>query len=235
MELYNNDCIEQMKELPNERVDLIIADLPYKRLNKCWDIPINLTDMWEQIWRVLKLNGVCCLFADMKFATELINSCPKYYKYEIAWHKNKSTSPFMNCKRHGTSMEYILVFCKGTLTYNLSMHNVAEESDGKEFKYESLTNAREKFKRRTFSPRLPLNFIKSNSVTKSAIAGITEKPQEVLEHLINYFSYPHETVLDFCMGSGSTGIACKTLRRKFIGIENLKAHFDIAKKRLNNE
>jgi len=234
MELYNNDCIEQMKELPNERVDLIIADLPYKRLNKCWDIPINLTDMWQQIWRVLKLNAVCCLFADMKFATELINSCPKYFKYEIAWHKLKSSNAFMNCKRHGSSMEYILVFCKGTLTYNLSMHNVATESEGKEFKYESLTNKRNKFTRRTFFPRLPLNFLKCNSVTKSAIYGITEKPQYVLEHLINYFSYPHETVLDFCIGSGSTGVAAKNLNRKFIGIEVLKSHFEVAKKRLEN-
>tara|TARA_R110002126_G_C10294657_1_gene486407 strand:- start:18 stop:725 length:708 start_codon:yes stop_codon:yes gene_type:complete len=235
MELYNNDCIEQMKELPDGRVDLIISDLPYKRLNKKWDIPINLADMWQQIWRVLIPNGAVCLFADMKFAVELINSCPKHYKYEIAWHKTKSTNPFMNCKRHGTSMEYILVFCKGNIRYNLSEHNVETETDGTEFKYESLTNAREKFKRRTFSPRLPLNFIKCNSVTKSAIAGITEKPQDVLKHLINYFSYPHETILDFCIGSGSTGIACKNLNRKFIGIELNKEHFNIAKKRLNNE
>ena len=86
MELYNADCITKMKELEKGSIDLIVADLPYGRLSRCkWDIPIDLQDMWEQVWRVLKPNGVCCLFGDMKFSAELIKSQEKHFKYEIAW------------------------------------------------------------------------------------------------------------------------------------------------------
>tara|TARA_R110002110_G_scaffold4471_1_gene22754 strand:- start:42 stop:752 length:711 start_codon:yes stop_codon:yes gene_type:complete len=235
MELYNADCLDKMKEIDGGSVDLIVADLPYGRLNLCkWDIPIDLDNMWEQIWRVLKPNGVCCLFGDMKFSAELIKSQEKHFKYEIAWHKEKSTNPLTAKKRMGTSMEYALLFYKKQPTFNyLEYHKIIGA-----VKDEITTIPFKKYQDDTFyikknwKPRLPLNFISCKREEIKMIKQITQKPQKVLEYIIKYYSLKDETVLDFCMGSGSTGLACRTLGRKFIGIELNKDHYDACVKRL---
>jgi len=234
MELYNDDCIKKMKELKNSSVDLIVADLPYGRLSQCkWDIPINLKDMWEQIWRVLKPNGVCCLFGDMKFSVELIKSQEKHFKYEIAWYKEKSTNPLHSQNRMGSSMEYALLFYKEKPTFNYLEHHkiVSEGLMNRNIPFKE--NNEGKIIKKVYEPKLPLNFISCKKETKKTIKQITQKPQKVLEYIIKYYSLKDETVLDFCMGSGSTGVACKTLGRKFIGIELNKKHYDSCVKRLN--
>lgn len=233
MELYNAECITKMKELGEGSIDLIVADLPYGRLSQCkWDIPINLDDMWEQIWRVLKPNGVCCLFGDMKFSAELIKSQGKYFKYEIAWFKEKSTNSLLCQKRMGSSMEYALLFYKNQPTFNYLEHHkiVSEGLENVDIPFKE--NNEGKIIKRRYEPILPLNFISAKKETKKMIKHITQKPQKVLEYIIKYFSLKDETVMDFCMGSGSTGLACKTLGRKFVGIELNKEHYDACVVRL---
>jgi len=237
MELYNAEGLSKMKELDGGSIDLIVADLPYGRLSNCkWDIPINLDDMWEEVWRVLKPTGVCCLFGDMKFSAELIKSQEKHFKYEIAWFKEQSTNPLTAKKRMGSCMEYALLFYKKQPTFNYMEYHIP--SVGRNGNPQKDNNPFKKYQDNTFSvrndyePILPLNFINCKREVNKMIKQITQKPQKVLEYIIKYFSLKDETVLDFCMGSGSTGLACKTLGRKFIGIELSKDHYNVCDKRL---
>ena len=236
MKLYNADCISKMKELEKGSIDLIVADLPYGRLSQVkWDIPINLENMWNEIWRVLKPNGVCCLFGDMKFSAELIKSQEKYFKYEIAWHKAHTTNPLLSKKMMGSSMEYALLFYKNQPTFNYQEYHKIdrEELVRNTFPFKE-TPENTKFIKKYYEPSLPLNFIIAKREEKKAIKEITQKPQKVLEYIIKYYSLKDETVLDFCMGSGSTGLACKTLGRKFIGIELNKEHYLACVERLTS-
>ena len=108
MKLLNGDCLEKMKELSDNSVDIVICDLPYGRFKHLeWDKMIDLKMMWEQTWRVCKINTPVFMFGDMKFGVELINSCPDHFKYEIVWNKNKTTTPLLSRKRFGKSTEYI--------------------------------------------------------------------------------------------------------------------------------
>tara|TARA_R110000824_G_scaffold382856_2_gene576147 strand:+ start:55 stop:765 length:711 start_codon:yes stop_codon:yes gene_type:complete len=234
--LLNGDCLEKMKDLSNNSIDIIIADLPYGRFKHLeWDRMIDLKKMWKEIWRVCKLTTPVFMFGDMKFGVELINSEPKYFKYEIVWNKNKSTTPFLGRKRFGKSTEYIFIFYKKQPVYNYKQfHKICEERVEKNKKKgNSIINHYANSNHLVYEPRLPLNFITHREVrNKKLIANITEKPQFILEHLLKYFSNEGDTCLDMCMGSGSCGVACKTLNRKFIGIELNKEHFEIAKDRL---
>ena len=236
MNLLHGNCLEVMKDISDNSVDIIIADLPYGRFKHLdWDKGIKLDQLWKEIWRVCKIKTPIFLFGDMKFGVELINSCPKHFKYEIVWNKNKTTTPLLSRKRFGKSTEYIFIFYKKQPVYNYQKyHKVCEKRNEKNKKVDnSIINHYAHSKHFVYEPRLPLNFITHREVrNKKLIPNITEKPQFILEHLLKYFSNEGDVCLDMTMGSGSCGVACKTLNRKFIGIELNKEHFDIAKKRL---
>lgn len=269
MELYNGDCLEIMKNLPDNSIDIIIADLPYGRFKHLeWDIKIDFKKLWEQIWRVSKPTTPIFLFGDFKFAMEIYNSQPKYFKYEIVWNKGITTTPLLSKKRFGKATEYILVFYKKQPVYNYAKyHKIIEENQvcssmvmgknnnmyhSKSGKYEPRlptniidssyngviewgTKKKNLTHTKIYEPKLPLNVFKCNTKKNNKIIKkITEKPQAILEHLLKYFSNEGDTCLDFCMGSGSMGVACKSLNRKFIGIEKNKEFFMITKERLNS-
>jgi len=319
MELYNGDCLEIMKDLSDNSVDIIIADLPYGRFKHLeWDNKIDFEPLWEQLWRIAKPNCPIFLFGDFKFCMEIYNSQPKYFKYEIVWNKKTTTTPLLSRKRFGKCTEYILIFYKKQPVYNyLKYHKIIKKGrnsertnkclvewkgiDKKKYnvydpklptniiddtkykgivewkqasvdnyknkklydpklptniieKNEVITNYDPNHKKREkitmgdawngtifksfnnkYEPNLPCNVIECNSKrNKKTIKKLTEKPQYVLEHLLKYFSNEGDTCLDFCMGSGSMGVACNTLNRKFIGIEKNKEFFEITKKRLEN-
>ncbi len=391
MKLIEGDCLEVLKNISDNSVDCIIADLPYARLGQVlsWDVAVDLEKLWPHLWRVCKKNSPIFLFADFKFATHLIQSQPKYFRYEIVWVKNKTTTPLLARKRFGMCTEYVLVFYKKLPPYYYLNHhklikryktkakfasciglekkqqiksvyeptlplNVVEEQKGvmkrakkemrqnyepklpvnvieeldKEGKenmkaskgikgekekyfnhgakrkwipnlplnvveegendnppkeYDGIKPTAKYFKHgkkyepnlplnvveeeieneiiekkptifktadcvggsiydglprlapgRMYDPVLPLNVIKSPSVCRNkVIRNITEKPQKVLKQLLKYYTKEGDVVLDFCMGSGSCGIACLDLNREFIGIEMKKEHFEAAKKRLD--
>jgi len=234
MNLINGDCLEKMKDLSNNSVDIIICDLPYGRFKHLeWDKPIDLKKMWKEIWRVCKERSGVFMFGDIKFGVELINSCPKHFKYEIVLNKEITTTPLLSKKRLGKATEYIFIFYKKQPIYNYAKYHKKIPTKivksnliiGKNKMYHSQSAV--------YEPVLPVNIITHRAKRlKKVIKNITEKPQFFLEFLLKYFSNEGDTCLDMCMGSGSCGVACKTLNRKFIGIELNKEHFDIAKKRL---
>ena len=234
MNLIGGDCLQKLKDLSANSVDIVIADLPYGRLNLKWDIPINLEKLWKELNRVCKPTTPIFLFGDMKFGVELITSNPKDFKYEIVWEKNQTTTPLMAKKRLGKATEYIFVFYKKQCCYNYAKYHKIKRIKnpaihrilGGEGKMGGKVNC--------YEPSLPLNIIKcGNCRTRNKrIKKITEKPQYVLEFLLKYFSNEGDVCLDFCMGSGSCGVACNTLGRKFIGIEKNPEHFKIAQQRL---
>jgi len=237
MALIKGDCIEKMKEIKSKSIDIVIADLPYGRFSHlAWDTPIDLGKMWEELNRICKKTTPICLFADMKFAIELINSNPKYFKYEIVWNKKQTTTPLLSKKRLGKATEYILLFYRKQCVYNYAKYHKIKKSPI-ELSHRVLGGGKIGGRVNYYEPCLPINVIDDINChavrRKKTIKHITEKPQPVLEFLLKYFSNEGDTCLDFTMGSGSCGVACKTLNRKFIGIEKMEDHFIKAKERLS--
>lgn len=176
MNLLNGCCLEKMKDIPNNSVDIIICDLPYGRFKHLhWDTPIDLEKLWKEIWRVCKKNAPVFLFGDMKFGVNLINSCPKYFKYEIVWDKMRGTTPLLARKRLGKSTEYVFIFYKNQPVYNYAKYhkvknvrkcNNKKVEDGMKFHYE-------KSVRTTYEPSLPLNVIvEKKDVEKECLGKI---------------------------------------------------------------
>lgn len=233
--VHHGDCLEVMASFKKNSMDIIICDLPYGRFNHLeWDQTIDLNEMWRQLWRIAKPTTPIFLFGDFKFANILLNSEQKNFKFEIVWDKNKSTTPLLSQKRFGKATEYILVFYKKQPVYNYKKYHTVMKREKKEYVNASVVGM-EKRKKQTnyYTPPLPLNTIRVGAKrTGKLIKSITEKPQELLEHLLKYYSNEGDVCLDFCMGSGSMGVACNSLNRKFIGIELNKDHYDIAKNRL---
>ena len=235
MKLIEGDCLEKMKDLSANSVDIVIADLPYARFKHLeWDKAIDLARMWKELNRICKPTTPIFLFGDMKFGVQLINSNPKDFKYEIVWNKKKSTTPLLSKKRLGKATEYVFIFYKKQPFYNYAEYH-KKNKRAKIYKNGSFVGAIP-IKKQThyYSPSLPINIIEcSKGIRKhKIIKHITEKPQQVLEFIIKYFSKKGDVCLDFCMGSGSCGVACNTLGRKFIGIEKNSEHFKAAKNRL---
>lgn len=239
--LYNKDCLEVMSSLPDNSIDIIIADLPYGRFAHLkWDTPINLEKMWEQIWRICKPNAPVFLFGDMRFSVELINSQLKYFRYEIVWNKMISTSPLLARKRFGKATEYINVFYKHSPVYNYQdFHKVVNQRQAGSGQSGVVGVRRKKRKvtYNTYEPRLPLNIINEKYIygRNKAIIGITEKPVNVMAKLLNYYSNIGDVCLDMTMGSGSTGVSCAMTNRRFIGVELNPNHYNIAKARIEKE
>ena len=238
MNLIHGDCLKKMEDLSSNSIDIVVTDLPYGcfKSRLAWDKPIDLELMWEQLWRICKETTPIFLFGDMKFGANLINSCPKYFKYEICWNKGRTTTPLLSRKRFGKVTEYIFIFYKKQPVYNYAKYHkiVSSTQDNHKVQNNAIKFHYSNPIKRVYEPRLPVNIIEAPSVRlKKLIPNITEKPQFILEYILKYFSNEGDTCLDICMGSGSMGVACKTLNRKFIGIEMNKSHFDIAAKRLN--
>ena len=225
IDLFHDDCLEVMKQIPNKSVDLVLADPPYGTTMAKWDSVLNFETLWEQINRVTKPNSVIVLFGSEPFASKLRLSNIKQYKYDWVWVKRPVN--FLNAKRQPLrKTERIMVF-GGTRYYPQELIpriKINKRSNSTETNNtHNLTNASEF----TNYPTDVLEFIGERGLHP------TQKPVALLKYLINTYSLPRETVLDFTMGSGSTGVACIETGRKFIGIEREAKYFDIAKERLN--
>jgi len=233
--LYHGDCLEKMKSIPDGSVDMILTDPPYGTTACKWDSVIPLEPMWEQLTRVIKPNGAIIMMASQPFTTTLIASNMKRFKYCWVWDKiNRNTGfgnvSFMPLKRH----EDILVFVlNGKPTFNKQMTDgkpyVAKRTGKKPDVYVGLNpqNGKSDGKRNPIS----IIGIKAHN-KKEAGKHPTQKPVTLMEYLIKTYTNEGETVLDFTMGSGTTGVACANLNRKFIGIELDDKYFEIAKERI---
>ena len=223
-----------MKDIPDCSVDLVLADPPYGTTACKWDSVIPFEPMWEQLNRVIKPNGAICLFGSEPFSSALRMSNIKNFKYDWIWEKSYSTG-FMNANKMPLkNSETISVFYKMLPTYNpqgiVKINKKCKRKKDKEttiYSHMGLKSG-EYIQRYT---NYPTNIIKT--CKKEKTKHPTQKPVALLEYLIRTYTNEGETVLDFTMGSGSTGVACANTNRKFIGIELDDTYFEIAKNRIN--
>ena len=231
-----------MKSIPDNSVDMILTDPPYGTTACKWDTVINFDLMWAHLERITKDNGAICLFGSEPFSSALRMSNIKMFKYDWIWKKSKA-SDFMNAKNKPMKItENISVFSKGA-NANGAKRKIAYypqnliEINKKvnrclDTKEQSHGLARKSHKREVFRKytNYPTQFIEFASQGKTVHP--TQKPVALLEYLIKTYTLENETILDFTMGSGSTGVACKNLNRKFIGIEKDNGYYEIAKDRI---
>jgi len=229
--LMFGDCLERMKEIPDGSVDMVLTDPPYGTTACNWDSVIPLEPMWHQLKRVIKPNGAIALTASQPFTSALVMSNPCMFAYEWVWVKSKITGVLNAKKMPVRKHEQILVFCdkKATGTYNPQglLPKGTETRQG---------GNSDNYGKRSTEPytqeytNWPRDVLEINSEGKTIHP--TQKPVNLMEYLIKTYSNEGETVIDFTMGSGTTGVACKNLGRKFIGIELDEKYFDIAKQRI---
>lgn len=237
--LYNNDCIQQMNSIEDKSIDCIICDLPYGTTKCSWDIIIPFEQLWEQYNRIIKENGAIVLFGQEPFSTLLRASNLKNYKYDIYWEKERLTNVNQVKKRVGKTIETISVFYNKQCTYNPQMvvHEGPKRTNKvKNGKLGALTDQQEKkvIEYNDTGLRYPTQLWHFKRDILTCNLHPTQKPLALLEALVKTFTNENDTILDNCMGSGTTGVACKKLRRNFIGIELQEKYFNIAKQRIEN-
>ena len=229
--IKQGDCLELMKEIPDKSIDMILCDLPYGTTRNKWDSVIPLNKLWEQYERIIKDNGAIVLFSQMPFSAELVHSNLKLFKYEWIWQKDNGTG-FLNAKKMPLKIhENILVFYKKLPLYNPQMRTGFKPYKCKQGRHSTNYGAYEQGHiTESNGERYPIDIIKFK---KDSGLHPTQKPVELLEYLIKTYTNEGDTVLDNCMGSGSTGVACVNTNRNFIGYELNEKYFEIAEKRLN--
>lgn len=235
--LMKGDCLERMKEIPDGSVDMILTDPPYGTTQNKWDSVIDLSVVWSELWRILKPSGVVVLCSAQPYSSVLVCSQLKNYKYEWVWVKNLKTGP-LNAKRMPMGgHETLQVFAKMPCTYNPQKRPRTTEVKSGNKKNSQTSNygkQREDYvdnQSDWINPDTALLEIKCVHNSSGKLHP-TQKPVELMEYMIKTYSNESETVLDFTMGSGTTGVACKNLNRKFIGIEMDEGYYGIAKERI---
>jgi len=234
LNIHNGNCLDVLKHIPDKSIDLIICDLPYG-ITKCyWDKKIDLDLLWIQLLRVAKPNTPYFFFCKMKFAVELINSNTKMFRYEIIWDKDRLTNPLTSTLGFANSHELILVFYKKKPVYRIKDYHTKKDQVSTSKSFSPVTGTfNYSGPHGAYEPKLPLSIIKC-PFTNTKVLRSTQKPVQLLETIIKYYSNEKDVVLDPTMGSGSTGIAALNLNRNFIGIEMDTECFKIAENRLQN-
>jgi len=232
MELINGDCLEEMKNIPDKSVDMILCDLSYGTTQNKWDSIIDLKLLWKQYSRIIKENSVIVLTASQPFTSALIMSNPKIFKYEWIWDK-KLSSGHLNAKHQPMKRhESIVVF------YNKCGKYFPEMRIGKLRKDSISSNSSNYGKqvpiKRESNLYYPTSILEISNADRTKRIHPTQKPVALMEYLIKTYTNEGDLVLDNCMGSGTTGVACKNLKREFIGIELDGEYFKIAKQRIND-
>jgi DNA modification methylase len=234
--LMQGDCLERMKEIESGSVDLILTDPPYGTTACKWDSIIPLEPMWEQLKRIIKPNGAIVMTASQPFTTTLIASNMKMFKYCWVWEKSRKTG-FLNAKKQPLKItEDVCVFYTKQPAYNPVMTTGHEPTRSGAAKVASGGVYRDGLESKgckNKTERYPINVIK----VKSCHNGYgrihpTQKPVALMEYLIKTYTNEAETVLDFTMGSGTTGVAAVNTSRSFIGIELDPNYFRIAQERI---
>tara|TARA_R110000744_G_scaffold45665_1_gene101204 strand:+ start:34 stop:771 length:738 start_codon:yes stop_codon:yes gene_type:complete len=242
IQLIKGECIEQMKLIPTGSIDAIITDPPYGTTACKWDSVIPFEPMWEQLNRIIKPNGAIVLFGSEPFSSALRMSNIKNYKYDWVWKKNKFSN-HLNAKRQPMrAYENLSVFYKKQCAFNRIPFRIGTKknySNGKG--KEGGGNWGNHYKGDLSTIEKPIksaiNHLEFNCVhpdSKEYSGHSTQKPVALMEYLIRTYTNENEIVLDFTMGSGTTGVAAKNTNRDFIGIELDDKYFEIAENRINN-
>jgi site-specific DNA-methyltransferase (adenine-specific) len=240
IKLINGDCLEKMKDIPDKSIDMILCDLPYGTTACKWDTIIPFEPLWEQYKRIIKDNGAIVLTASQPFTSALVMSNIKMFKYSLVWQKDKSGNFALANKQPMKIHEDIVIFYFKQPTYNKQ-----KEIGNKPVNKNSIKNRSQKgFMEKIIIPKeqgggnlernptsiLKFNIIKHNQEEYNIHP--TQKPVALFEYLIKTYTNEGELVLDNCMGSFTTAIACLNTRRNFIGIELDEHYFKVGFERL---
>ena len=240
MQLFNDDCLKVLPTIPDKSIDLILTDPPYGTTQCKWDNVISFEPMWKELKRIIKDNGCIALFGTEPFSSNLRLSNLSWFKYDWYCEKSHATG-FLNAyKQPLRTIEVISIFYNKQVNYNPQIKNKNKE---KIRPYKKIGGKRaDVYSKSGYQvggiiklsneKTMPKNLIYFSSSTKKIHP--TQKPVTLLEYLIKTYTNENDTVLDFTMGSGSTGVACKNLNRNFIGIEKDEKYFDIAKQRIES-
>ena len=249
-EIYHDDCLVKMEDIPDKSIDMILCDLPYGfSLNECdWDVIIPMSAMWDSYTRIIKDGGAIVLFGQEPFSSELRMSNKTWYKYDWIWEKRRPTN-FAHAKNcplkihelisvfscgsinhatiNGRSTNRMYYYPQGTIPCNMTIKNTTTKP---------CFGLRESHKSEhtITTTNYPKSILQFNSDNVDASLHPTQKPVKLLEYLIKTYTLENEVVLDNCMGSGSTSIACLNTNRRFIGIEKDETFFNVAKERLES-
>jgi DNA modification methylase len=231
IDLRHGDCLEVMADIADGSVDMVLTDPPYGTTACKWDSVIPFEPMWEQLKRVTKRNGAIVLTASQPFTSALVMSNVKMFKYDWVWRKPKGTGHLNAKKMPMKDKEDVLVFYASLCTYN------PQFTSGKPYRAKSGKSSfsgygkDKRIGNSNHGKRYPKQVIDFPVVERGTVHP-TQKPVALMEYLIRTYTNPNETVLDFTMGSGTTGVAAKNLSRSFIGIERDETYFNIAKERI---
>jgi len=235
-EVIHGECLEEMKKIADGSIDLVLTDPPYGTTGCKWDTVIPFEPMWEQLKRVTKKNGAIVLFGSQPFTSALVMSNVKMFKYDWVWEKEQAVNVMQIKKRAGKTVENICVFYEKQPTYNpqKTTHTGKLVTNKVKSGFGKLVDSSGKkpFEYKDDGTRYPTQVLKIQSERLKKSFHPTQKPVALMEYLIKTYTNENETVLDFTMGSGTTGVACKNLNRNFIGIELDKDYFETAKKRI---
>lgn len=245
IQLHKGDCLEVMKQIPNQSIDAIITDPPYGTTACNWDSVIPFDLMWEQLNRIIKPNGAIVLFGSQPFTSALLMSNVKRFRHQWQWVKTRPTGAFQAKYMPMKANEDILVFGLNKVNYYPIMVKRTEaefkasyrKNDSKSWGNNIQGHKDNLIIRKSKDEqwyKYPTNILNIKKDTKrNGKSHPTQKPVLLMEYLIKTYTKENQTVLDFTMGSGSTGVACLNTNRKFIGIEMDDKYFDIATKRIS--
>lgn len=228
------DCLEVMRVIPNKSVDMILCDLPYGTTACKWDTVIPFEPLWEQYKRIIKDNGGIVLTASQPFTSALIMSNIDWFKYCWVWDKKKPGAIGIAKYQPLRYTEDVVVFCKKTHVYNPIMTKRDKIKTSRNYKHSeinapSLTAMTEN---KTYTEKYPSNIIEVSNANQRGKIHPTQKPVALFEYLIKTYTNGGEIVLDNCIGSGTTAIACINTGRNFIGIEKDEQYHKIAVERI---
>ena len=231
MQLFQGDCLKVMAKLPDGSVDMVLADPPYGTTACKWDTVIDLPMMWAQLKRIIKPNGAIVMTASQPFTSALVMSNPKMFSYSNIWSKSKPVGHLSVSRKPMNKHEDVLVFSNRQPTYNPQGVTeclpkvISRTNKGGIYGSSAGVSSVQKF---TGYPNSIIEFKSQNGKLHP-----TQKPVALMEYLIRTYTHEGETVLDFTMGSGTTGVACLNTGRDFIGIELDPDYFGIASKRID--
>ena len=256
--IYNEDCLEGMKRIPDASVDCIICDLPYGTTDCLWDSVIPLDNLWEQYKRIVKENGAIILFAQQPFTSILVCSNIKMYRHSYAWLKDKCGNFIASRYQPGKYVEDVVVFSQGGFTHNARQKCTYNPIMVRTDVYRDVSKAKKSRMSDCLSSKqirnrpcnenmliygkykdpytkFPVNYLRFAVPYGKTRFHPTQKPVALIEYLIKTYTNEGETILDNCMGSGTTAVAAIRTKRNFIGFELQKEYFDIANKRIKDE
>ena len=231
--LFLGDCLEMMKRIPDDSVDMILCDLPYGTTACKWDTVIPFEPLWAAYRRVAKKNAAIVLTASQPFTSTLITSNLRDFRYEWVWDKKGTTgfqtAKIMPLRRH----ENVVVFYRAKPTYNPAMETRGRERKKGGSKNDNGCYGELRSSESYNNSYYPTSVIEISNASKKGLVHPTQKPVALMEYLIRTYTNPGETVLDNTMGSGTTGVACMKTGRRFIGIERCAVYFRVASKRIS--